>query len=70
MKSSIYGKKIFFLNPPPVIDEVFPVLAGAEFEVYKVKDHVRLAKYLSDFQNALYLFILMKAKTRILGAAG
>lgn len=45
-KGSAFGKKVFFLNPPAVIDEVIAVLADAEFEVYATRDHGKLARYL------------------------
>ncbi|MBU0936478.1 MAG: PilZ domain-containing protein [Spirochaetes bacterium] len=41
-----FGKKVFFLNPPSVIDEVMAILAEAEYEVYTTRDHERLARYI------------------------
>ncbi|PKL23785.1 MAG: hypothetical protein CVV47_13315 [Spirochaetae bacterium HGW-Spirochaetae-3] len=43
---SAFGKKVFFLNPPPVIGEVATALAEAEFEVYATRDHAKLARFL------------------------
>jgi hypothetical protein len=40
------GKKIFFLYPPPVLNEVVEELARKEFEVYLVRDHEKLLRIL------------------------
>lgn len=45
-KKAAFGKKVFFLNPPPVIGDVATALAEAEFEVYSTRDHTKLARYL------------------------
>lgn len=43
---NVFGKKIFFLNPPAVIGDVLAILAEAEYEVYVTRDNERLARYL------------------------
>lgn len=45
-KKTAFGKKVFFLNPPPVIGDVATALAEAEFEVYSTRDHAKLARFL------------------------
>ncbi len=45
-KQSLFGKKVFFLNPPGVIGDVAAALSEAEFEVYSTRDHAKLARYL------------------------
>jgi hypothetical protein len=41
-KLSAHEKKVFFLNPPPVLLEIADELARREFEVYLVYDRLRL----------------------------
>ncbi|MGD9940687.1 MAG: hypothetical protein AB7T74_12870 [Clostridia bacterium] len=43
---SLFGKKVFFLNPPEVIKEVLPVLIESEYEIYTTKDQAKLGRYL------------------------
>lgn len=43
---SLFGKKVFFLNPPAVISEVLPELSASEYEIYTNTDHTRLGRYL------------------------
>lgn len=50
---SAFGKRVFFLNPQPVILEVASILADAEFEVYTTRDHARLARYLCKDPDCL-----------------
>ncbi|HUW70366.1 MAG TPA: hypothetical protein VMX33_09020 [bacterium] len=50
---SAFGKRVFFLNPQPVILEVASILADAEFEVYTTRDHGRLARYLRKDPDCL-----------------
>jgi hypothetical protein len=45
-EDSLFGKKVFFLNPPAVFGEVLPELIEAEYEIYTTKDHVKLGRYL------------------------
>jgi hypothetical protein len=45
-KKMAFGKKVFFLNPPAVIEEVAAALTEAEFEVYTTRDHGKLARFL------------------------
>jgi hypothetical protein len=45
-RKAAFGKKVFFLNPPAVIEEVAAALAEAEFEVYTTRDHAKLARFL------------------------
>lgn len=42
----VFGKKVFFLNPPSVFSEVLPVLIESEYELYTTTDHARLGGYL------------------------
>jgi len=51
--TSALGKKVFFLYPPPVLNEVVEDLAKKEFEVYLVRDHVRLTRLLADEPEAI-----------------
>ncbi len=48
-----FGKQVFFLNPPAVIEEVLPILAESEFELYTIKDHLKLGRYLKSHPNCL-----------------
>lgn len=50
---SAFGKRVFFLNPQPVILEVASILADAEFEVYTTRDHAKLARYLRKDPDCL-----------------
>ncbi len=55
-KTVAMGKKVFFLNPLPVLSEVAEELAKSEYEVYLVSDHRRLRKVLaSDGESILFL---------------
>ncbi|HOZ73257.1 MAG TPA: PilZ domain-containing protein [Spirochaetales bacterium] len=45
-RNGLFGKKVFFLNPPGVIGDVANALAEAEFEVYSTRDHAKLARFL------------------------
>jgi hypothetical protein len=54
--SNAFGKKVFFLYPPPVLVEVAELLAKNEYEVYLVYDHRRLRKALSATGESI-LFI-------------
>jgi hypothetical protein len=47
------GKKVFFLYPPPVLSEIVDELARREFEVFLVRDHVRLRNVLKNNPEAL-----------------
>lgn len=49
----ILGRKVFFLYPPAVLDEVIFVLVKNEYEVYTVRDHERLARYLKKEPTAI-----------------
>jgi hypothetical protein len=53
MESSVLGKKVFFLYPPPVLTEVIDILANQEFEVYLVRDHERLRRLAASFPDAI-----------------
>ncbi len=48
-----FGKQVFFLNPPAVINEVLPALAEAEFELYTSKDHLKLGRYFKTHPNCM-----------------
>lgn len=56
IENGALGKKVFFLNPPPVLSEVVEDLAKREFEVYLARDHLRLARLLAD-EPAAIVFI-------------
>jgi hypothetical protein len=47
------GKKVFFLYPHPVLNDVVEELAKKEFEVYLAKDHGKLARVLSTEPDAI-----------------
>jgi hypothetical protein len=53
IESGALGKKVFFLNPHPVMSEVTEELAKREFEVYLVRDHEKLAKGLADMPDSI-----------------
>lgn len=55
-EQSLLGKKVFFLNPPPVVEEIMALLVRREFEVYPARDHLRLERYLASIEPAL-LFV-------------
>ncbi len=55
------GKKIVFLYPPPVLTEVVEELARREFEVYLVKDHIRLRRVLAAHPESI-VFINIDAE--------
>jgi hypothetical protein len=48
-----YGRKVIFLYPPTVLDDVVDALAQHEFEVYTCKDHEKLGAYLTKHPGAL-----------------
>jgi len=48
-----FGKKVIFLYPPSVLDDVVDSLAQHEFEVYTCKDHDKLSAYLAKKPGAL-----------------
>ncbi|TFG81421.1 MAG: hypothetical protein E4H20_09860, partial [Spirochaetales bacterium] len=52
-EASIFGKKVIFLNPHSVLDEVIHILAASEFEVYTTTDQAKLARYLKKNRNCL-----------------
>jgi len=52
-KKGLFGKKVFFLNPPGVIGDVAAALAEAEFEIYSTRDHGKLARYLRKDPDCL-----------------
>jgi hypothetical protein len=53
MESGAFGKKVFFLYPPPVLTEVLQTLIDREFEVYLTRDHRRLQQIVSSFPDAI-----------------
>jgi len=53
MEPSDFGKKVFFLYPPPVLSEVLQELVNREFEVYLVKDHERLRRLLASSPDSI-----------------
>ena len=50
---SLFGKKVFFLNPPAVISEVLPLLMEMEYEIYTSTDQAKLARYLQKNSDCL-----------------
>ncbi|MDP3179101.1 MAG: PilZ domain-containing protein [Spirochaetaceae bacterium] len=59
-ESGLFGKKVFFLHPAPVLLEVALALAGQEFEVYLVQDHLKLKRALPRFPDSI-VFINLDA---------
>ena len=53
MENGSLGKKVFFLYPPPVLDEVLTALANQEFEVYFARDHERLARAVKELGSSI-----------------
>ncbi|HOX17246.1 MAG TPA: hypothetical protein PKW82_02225 [Spirochaetales bacterium] len=51
--SGDFGKKVFFLHPPGVINDVAGILARSEFETYLVKDHDRLKRWLAKHPESI-----------------
>ncbi len=50
---SLFGKKVFFLNPPAVISEVLPSLIEAEYEIYTTTNQAKLGRYLCKNPDCL-----------------
>jgi hypothetical protein len=50
---SLFGKKVFFVNPPAVFSEVLPALIEAEYEIYTTTDHTKLGRYLRKNPDCL-----------------
>jgi hypothetical protein len=48
-----FGKKVIFLYPPAVLDDVIESISQREFEVLACKDHEKLARYLDKKPGAL-----------------
>jgi hypothetical protein len=47
------GKKVIFLYPPSIINDVIVELSRREFEVYLAQDHAKLARYLRQHDDCL-----------------
>lgn len=47
------GKKVIFLYPPSVMDDVATELSRCEYEVYSARDHERLAPFLDSCGGCL-----------------
>jgi hypothetical protein len=61
MDDEFLGKKVFFLYPPPVIqDEMLDMLVMNGFETYVLKDHERALRILQKFSESV-LFINLDA---------
>ena len=59
-----WGRKVFFLYPPKVIEEVLiHSILMSEYEVYMVKDHVRLLPVLREFGDSV-LFINIDSEVK------
>jgi hypothetical protein len=56
METGALGKKVLFLYPPPVLTEVVEELASKEFEVYLVRDHAKVKRFLSASPDSI-LFV-------------
>lgn len=56
MQSGALGKKILFLYPAPVLTEVVEELARREFEVYLVRDHNKVRRFLNNSPDSV-LFV-------------
>ncbi|HAP43291.1 MAG: hypothetical protein A2087_11030 [Spirochaetes bacterium GWD1_61_31] len=52
-ENGLFGKKVFFLNPPAVLEEIIPLLSQSEFEVYTTRDHIRLARFICKEPQSL-----------------
>jgi hypothetical protein len=54
MTDDFLGKKVFFLYPPPAIqDEMFDMLVMNGFEAYVLKDHERAIRILQKFPDSI-----------------
>lgn len=53
IEAGALGKKVFFLNPPPVLGEVVEELGRQEFEVYLVYDEVKLQRVLAQDSDSI-----------------
>ena len=47
IESGAMGKKVLFLYPPPVLSDVVEELARKEFEVYLVRNHDKVRRFLA-----------------------
>jgi len=52
----VLGRKVFFLYPPTVLEQIAMILIANEFDVYLVRDHRKLKAFLMTDPEAL-LFI-------------
>jgi len=58
------GRRVFFLYPHPVVgEELLPSILESEYEVYLVKDHVRLFNLLREYSNSV-LFLNIDAEVK------
>ena len=55
-ETGAFGKRVFFLFPPPVLNDVVEGLARQEFEVYLERDSKKVKKALRAFPESI-LFI-------------
>jgi hypothetical protein len=55
-ESGAFGKRVFFLYPPPVLNDVVEELARQEFQVYLARDPKKAKKALKEFPESI-LFI-------------
>ncbi len=62
METGALGKKVFFLNPMPVLSEIVEELARREFEVYLARGHDRLARVLQKETDSI-VFINVDDRT-------
>ena len=58
------GRKVFFLHPHPVIgEELLASILESEYEVYLVKDHLRLLNLLREYPDSV-LFLNIDAEVK------
>jgi hypothetical protein len=55
-ENGAFGKRVFFLYPPPVLNDVVEELARQEFEVYLARDPKKVKRALKEFPESI-LFI-------------
>lgn len=55
-ENGAFGKRVFFLYPPPVLTDVVEELARQEFEVYLARDPKKIKRALREFPESI-LFI-------------
>jgi hypothetical protein len=61
-----FGKKVFFLYPPSIVDEqLLEIIIQAEYEVYLLHDHEKIHRFFHQFPNSvIYINIDHKLKEK------